>query len=191
MGFLNYFSWLSDTVTQDFQALSWPGLTNSKVSAGDRNSLSIWHLAKRPFFPQIKLTKTTKLLDFLVLRIPPEQYLIVRFLIAHAYKITNCDDRLDFKSWQRQEGMSNVPCIIPSLDRSALNRFIHIYSTKITFEVHIYPHMYINTHRKIKSSHLDFPTTLTSRHVSLKTYYQLHVHRIKEICWQNTVWGDK
>lgn len=58
--FLQLF-FMADTVTHDFQALSWPGLTNAKVSAGGRNSLCIWHLAMRPFFPPpIKLRKTTK-----------------------------------------------------------------------------------------------------------------------------------
>lgn len=39
------------------------------------------------FLNQIKENNQT-LLDFLGLRIPPEEYLIVRFLIAYAYKTT-------------------------------------------------------------------------------------------------------
>lgn len=116
---------------------------------------------------------------------------MVRFLIAHAYKVTNCDDRLDLKSQQRHERVSNVPSIIPSLERPAHYGFIYIYSMKTTFKGHIHPHVYINTQRKIKSSDLDFPTTLTSKHSSLKTYHQLQVHRIEQQCWQNTVRGDK
>lgn len=82
--------------------------------------------------------------------------------------------------------MSNVPCIIPSLDRPALYGYIFIYNTKITFKAHIHPHIHINTHREIKSSDLDFPPTLRSRHYSLKTHYQLHIHRTEQRCWQNS-----
>lgn len=48
---------------------------------------------------QIKENNQT-LLDFLGLRIPPEEYLIVRFLIAYAYKTTKRKARPHFKSRQ-------------------------------------------------------------------------------------------
>lgn len=75
--------------------------------------------------------------------------------------------------------MLKVPGIIPTLDRLAFSRFIYIYSVKIIYKVHTHTHIYIYKYtHKNKCSDPDFPTTITSRHSSLKhdtNYIQIEV----------------
>lgn len=102
------FWWLSDTVMHGFQALSSAGLADSQVSADNTKSLCIWLLINRPIylfiFPDQIKQNNRRLLDFLDVTLGEFWGLIVRFLSAHAYKITNfsVSEGLDFKSRKKK-----------------------------------------------------------------------------------------